>query len=267
MNMQYKLLAIDLDDTLLRHDLAISQRNIAAVREAVQKGVKVTLASGRATQSVQHYLDVLGLEIPVIAYQGARVVDTKTGQVMYKKEIEPDRAMQVIRFAEKTGIHCNVYVDDVIYVEEMSKWAEFYHSLSKIVPMKAVGKLSEFLNKPTTKIILIDEHERLQEIKSEVEKLVDEDINVFFSKPNYLEFTNRYGTKGAAVKFLGEYFGINREEIMAIGDTYNDISMIEYAGLGVCMNNGPEEVKKLADYITLSNEEDGVAHAIEKFLL
>ncbi len=90
---------------------------------------------------------------------------------------------------------------------------------------------------------------------------------MFYSKPFFLELTNKYGTKGEAVKFLGEYFGIPREQIMVIGDTYNDVSMIKYAGLGVCMANGPDDVKKVADYVTLSNDEDGVAHAIEKFIL
>ncbi|MCG8500240.1 MAG: Cof-type HAD-IIB family hydrolase [Firmicutes bacterium] len=265
--MQYKLLAIDLDDTLLRHDLTISQRNIKAIQRAVDKGVKVTLASGRATLSVAHYLDVVGLDLPVVTYQGARVVDTRNGQVMYKKELACSQAMPIIELAEKMNIHCNIFVDDIIYVEKMTKWAEAYRSLSKTMPMKAIGKLSAFLDGPTTKIILIDEHERLKAIKPQAEALCGEEMNVFFSKPFYLEFTNKYGTKGAAVKFLGEHLGIKQEEIMAIGDTYNDISMIEYAGLGVCMSNGPDEVKQLADYVALSNEEDGVAHTIEKFIL
>ncbi|NLY43076.1 MAG: HAD family phosphatase [Clostridiaceae bacterium] len=265
--MKYKLLAIDLDDTLLGRDLQISERNIRAIHEAVKKGVRVTLASGRATQSVQYYLNMLGLEIPIITYQGARVVDTSTGEVMYKKELSLEQAMPIVKFAEKVGIHCNVYVDDVIYVEEMTEWAKLYQKYSVKVPMEAVGKLSEFLDKPTTKMILIDEHERLEEIREEVEKLAGESAHVFYSKPFFLELTNKYGTKGEAVKFLGEYFGIPREQIMVIGDTYNDVSMIKYAGLGVCMANGPDDVKKVADYVTLSNDEDGVAHAIEKFIL
>lgn len=265
--MQYKLLTIDLDDTLLRHDLTISEKNVQAIRNAVDKGLKVTLASGRATQSVAHYLEVLGLELPVITYQGARIVDTKTGEVMYRKEIERDHALPIIEFAERVNVHCNIYVDDVIYIEKMNKWAESYHRLSKNVPMKEVGTLSGFLTKPTTKIIFVDEHERLEKLKVQLEALLDEEINIFFSKPNYLEFTNRYGTKGAAVQFLANHLGIRQQEVMAIGDTYNDISMIEYAGMGVCMGNGPEEVRQLADYVTLSNEEDGVAHAIEKFVL
>ena len=266
--MDYKLITIDLDDTLLRDDLTISKRNITAIAEAVRKGVKVTLASGRATPSVSYYLDILGLEIPIIAYQGARIVDIKNKVILYKKEINPKQALPIIQYAEKMNVHCNVFIDDVIYIEKANYWSQYYQQLSKVVPMKEVGKLSNFLNNQSvTKIIFIDEHERLKELKQAVEVLLDDGINVYFSKPNYLEFTNKYGTKGEAVKFLGEYFNIKREEIIAIGDTYNDISMIEYAGLGVCMQNGTEAAKEVADYITLSNEDDGVAHVIHKFVL
>ncbi|WHH57354.1 Cof-type HAD-IIB family hydrolase [Petroclostridium sp. X23] len=265
--MEYKLLTIDLDDTLLREDLTISERNIKAIRAAVEKGVKVTLASGRATQSVHHYLDVLGLEIPVISYQGARIVDTETGEVMYKKELSLQDAMPILKYAEENNIHCNMYMNDTVYINEMTERGEFYRSLSQHVPMREVGKLSEFISDPATKILFIDEHEKLKEIKSELEKIVDEEVYIFFSKPYFLEFTNKFGTKGAAVRFLADHFRIKREETMAIGDTYNDISMIEYAGLGVCMSNGPKEVRNLADHVTRSNMEDGVAHAIEKFIL
>jgi len=267
MSLDYKLIAIDLDDTLLRDDLSISERNIKAIRDAVDKGVKVILASGRATQSVTRYLDKLGLELPVIAYQGARVVDTKTGAVMVERELEYSQAIPIIRFAEENHIHCNIYVDDVVYIEKMNKWAELYKRRTQVNPMKEVGKLSDFLNTSTTKIIYVDEPEKIQQIKDQVKEIASQDVNVFISKPEYLEFTSKYATKGEAVKFLGQHFGISRQEIMAIGDTYNDISMIEYAGLGVCMSNGPEEVRKIANYVTLSNEEDGVAHAIEKFVL
>lgn len=265
--MQYKLVTIDLDDTLLKHDLTISRRNIEAIRAAVGQGVKVTLASGRATPSVAHYLDMLELDLPIITYQGARIVDLKKGSTMYERELEKAQALPIIRFAEQNDIYCHIYVDDVIYIKEMNKWAQLYHSLAQNVPMKAVGRLSEFIDTCTTKIVFIDEHEKLLEIKPEVERIAGEDINVFISKPNYLEFTSKYATKGEAVKLLGQHFGIEREAIMAIGDTYNDISMIEYAGIGVCMQNGPEDVRTLADDVTLSNEEDGVAHAIEKYIL
>jgi len=265
--LRYKLITIDIDDTLLRNDLSISERNIKAIQAAVHKGVKVTLASGRTTQAVAPILDRLGLNLPVITYQGARIVDVKNGTVIYEKELEYHQALPIIRFAEERNIHCNLYVDDVVYIEKMNQWVQLYKDRIGTVTIREVGKLSNFLEGKTTKVIYIDESDRILNIKSQIEKIVDDDVNVFISKPEYLEFTNKHATKGCAVEFLGKYFGIKRKEIISIGDTYNDISMIEYAGLGVCMSNGPKEVQDIADYVTLSNEEDGVAHVIEKFVL
>lgn len=265
--MRYKLLAIDLDDTLLGEDLSISERNKSAICKAVEQGVKVTLASGRATQSVAHYLDILGLKIPVISYQGARVTDTATGKVMFKKEIDRESALPVIEYSQKVGVHCNVFVDNTIYIRRMGKWAKYYNTMSPNVPMKETSDLEGIVKETAIKLIYIDDRKRLEEIKPGIEEIMPEDLIAFYSKPNFLEFTNKNATKGEAVKFLAEHFGIKREEVIAIGDTYNDISMIEYAGLGVCMENGTETVKKIADYVTLSNVEDGVAHVIEKFIL
>ena len=227
----------------------------------------MTLASGRATQSVAHYLDVLGLKIPVISYQGARVTDTQTGKIMFKKEIDRESALPIIDYSEKMNVHCNVFVENTIYIRHMGEWAKYYNRMSKNVPMTEVSDVGEVVKETATKLIYIDEHEKLQEIKPEIEKIMPGDLIVFFSKPNFLEFTNKKATKGEAVKFLANHFGIKKEEVIAIGDTYNDISMIEYAGLGVCMGNGAESVKDIADYVTLSNEEDGVAHVIERFTL
>jgi len=263
----YKLIAIDLDDTLLGEDLTISERNINAIKVAVDKGVKVILASGRATPSVKPYLDILNLKIPLISYQGARIEDTFNNKTIYKKEIDKEVALPIIKYAEQKNIHCNIYMDDVIYVEQINKWSDYYHNMSIFTSMEAVGKLSDFISASTTKIILIDEHEVLLKIKDEVTQLAGEHINVFFSKPNFLEFTNKSATKGEAVKFVADIFDIKQEEVIAIGDTYNDIPMISYAGLGVCVANGTEATKEIADYITLSNEEDGVAHVIEKYIL
>ncbi len=265
--MQYKLLVVDLDDTLLNEDLSVSKRNMDAIQKIREKGVMVTVATGRATPSALYYSDLLGLDLPVISYQGARVTDKKSGKALYDNELHLDEIKPLIKVAEETGTHFNIFIDDVIYVEKMTEWAKRYKKLSNNVHMEVVGKLSEFIDRGVTKAIFIDHHDRLERIKPDVEQAADDNTNIFFSKPFFLECTNSNATKGAALKFLGEHLGVKREEMIAIGDTYNDISMIEYAGMGVCMANGPREVQELADFVTLSNTEDGVAHAIEKLIL
>jgi Cof subfamily protein (haloacid dehalogenase superfamily) len=265
--MQYKLLVMDLDDTLLGDDLSISDRNISAIKKAQENGVLVTVATGRATPSALYYSDLLGLELPVISYQGARVTDKKSRKILYDNELHFDEVMPLIKVAEKTNTHLNLFINDIVHIERETEWSKQYRILSNNVPMEAVGKLSEFLKGSVTKAIFIDDHFRLEEIKPLVEQEADDNTNIFFSKPFFLECTNKKATKGSALKFLAEYLNVRREEIIAIGDTYNDISMIEYAGLGVCMSNGPDAVQKISDFVTYSNADHGVAYVIEKFIL
>ncbi len=265
--MKYKLLAIDLDDTLLNDDLKISEKNIQAINKAREIGVKVVIATGRPLASAKPYYDLLKLDSPIIVYQGAIISDIKTNITMYSQEIGLEHGLEIIRFAEQKGIHCNIYLDDIIYIEKINKWAELYHSFMPNMQMEGVGKLSNFLKRPTTKIIYVDDHDYLNKIAEEAKQVAGKDINVFMSKPNYLEFTNKHASKGKALEVLADYYKISRKEVIAIGDTYNDLTMLQYAGKSICMGNGPEEVKKAADYITLSNNKDGVAHAIEQFIL
>jgi len=266
--MEYKLVAIDLDDTLLKDNRTISQKNIEALKQAAEKGVKVILASGRAAESTYYYMEKIGLEFPVIGFNGACIYDGKNKRVLHEMLLDCEVALPIIKHVETLGIHCNVYVDDKIYIQKRNKWSEFYkENFVKSSLMVEVGKLSDFIRFPVLKILLADDNEVLLGIKPEMEKIAGNDVNVFFSQPYFLEFTNKYATKGYALKVLAEYYGIRQEEVMAIGDAYNDISMIQYAGLGVCMGNGVDDVKKIADFVTLENDEDGVAHAIERFIL
>ncbi|MBC7765134.1 MAG: HAD family phosphatase [Hyphomonadaceae bacterium] len=265
--MAIKLIAIDLDDTLLGHDLTISERNIKAIQKAQAKGIKVTLASGRATPAVAQFVQELNIDVPIITYQGSKVVDTQTGEILFAKEVSPEQAMPIVKFCEENDLHLNTYVGDVVQIEALNDKIEDYLRFNKAMPHQEVGKMSDWLKAPSTKLLMIDSNERLHILKPQIEALCDASLNVMFSKPIFLEIIHKQGTKGAGVDFLAKMYGFEPEEVMAIGDTYNDVSMITYAGVGVCMANGPLDVRMQADYVTLSNEADGVAFAIEKFAL
>jgi Cof subfamily protein (haloacid dehalogenase superfamily) len=186
---------------------------------------------------------------------------------LYSCELEKERIEAVIKYAQENSIHVNLYDDEKIYVDKANKWSDYYKKFAKDVEIVEVGNLLNFDFEKTPKMVLIDERDRLDLAVPHLKSVIDDDVNMFYSKKNFLEFTNRNATKGFALKFLADYWGIDRKNVMAIGDNYNDTSMIEYAGLGVCVANGEEEIKKTADYITLSNEEDGVAYVLNKFIL
>lgn len=262
----YKLIVSDLDDTLLGDDLIISERNKEVISEAMKSGYMFTIATGRATEAAVTYANELNITLPIITYQGACIYDCSKNEYIHSDELEKSKILSVIEYAEKNNIHCNIYTDGVIYIKEHNKWSEYYGKLSKELEKVCVGSLLDFDFDKTIKLILIDDYDKLETIKTEVEELVNDKINIFYSKSNFIEITNEKATKGNAVEKLAQMYGIDMKDVIAIGDSYNDLTMIQRAGLGVCMENGRDDVKKAADYITLSNEDNGVAEAIDRFV-
>lgn len=264
--MSYRMIAVDLDDSLLGDDLNISERNINALMEASNRGVVVTIATGRMYCSALPYIEQLKLNVPVITYQGGLIKNALSQEVLYHCPIPLEIAMEVIEKSKSDGAYLQVYVDDKYYMEEYNNFSELYR-LNVGVAGTAVGPLDKFLKKAPTKMLIIDEPSTILKMKDEYDRLFGEILQVTISKPIYLELTNKDATKGKALKYLAQSLKVDRNEIIAIGDSYNDISMIKYAGLGVAMGNAHEDVKKWADYVTLTNNEDGVAEVVHKFIL
>ncbi|MDP3386457.1 MAG: Cof-type HAD-IIB family hydrolase [Eubacteriales bacterium] len=263
----FKLIACDLDDTLLRNDFSVSENNKRAIDEVKKKGIKVVILTGRVTAAVKPFIHELGLDEPFGSFQGAKITDPKTDEILYSCQLEKDVILDILKYAEKNDIHVNIYDDKRIYVRCLNKWSDFYKGFARKVDIVEVGSLQDYEFKETPKIVFIDENEKLIKAYDDILKFKSDDINMFFSKKNFLEFTKKDATKGHALKFLADKWHIERHEIMAIGDNYNDLTMIEYAGLGICMENGEENVKRRSDFVTLSNENDGVAYALDKLIL
>lgn len=262
----YKMLVSDLDDSLLGEDLKISSANEEALLAAIEKGVLVTIATGRMFSSTLPYVEQLGIDIPVITYQGALIKNSLSHDTLIHIPIEEDMAGELIRESKKNGYHIQAYIEDEYYIEEENEYSEHYFTISG-QRGKVVENLEDHIHRGVTKFIVIDEPYKVLELKEIYEKLYGNRLQVTISRPNFLEFTHRDATKGNAVRYLAEMFNIDRKAIIAVGDSYNDISMIEYAGLGVAMGNAPERIRQIADYTTLSNGESGIAHVVEKFIL
>ncbi len=129
-----------------------------------------------------------------------------------------------------------------------------------------INNMEQLIENGVTKILWYDEVEKIEQYKNEIGRYLSDNVNFHPSRPYFMEFVDKYASKAIAMERLGQYYGIKQSEMIAVGDGFNDLSMIEYAGLGVAMANSPDEVKERADYITLSNEEDGVAHVIHEFI-
>jgi Cof subfamily protein (haloacid dehalogenase superfamily) len=262
----YKLIAIDVDDTLLNDDVKVTEGTKAALAAAMAKGVTVTLATGRMFASAQKIAKQVEMNVPIITYQGSLVKNLLDEQVLYERSVPTDAAAQLFAYCEENGLHLQLYVEDELYTREDNQKVRNYSALSNI-PYIVEPDFERLIDKKLTKMLIIDEPSVLDRIAEELAPLIGNRVHITKSKAHYLEFMHKEGTKGHAVAFMAEHIGCSLDQVIAIGDAWNDKEMLQVAGLGVAMGNSVPSLKEIADYVTLSNNEEGVRHVIEKFIL
>jgi len=263
-----RLVAMDLDDTLLRDDWTISPRVVKAIQKAQAQGVKMTIATGRMSISARPYAEQLGLDIPVITYHGAMIQQVLSGDILFRRVIPSALATQIVRDVEGRGVYAQVYLKDRVIASQRNDWSQEYERIASVRIEEA--DLSTLLSQEpegVEKILLMGDESDLDQLAPLLGQSYGEKVHITKSKPCFLEMTDGSVNKGVALAALAERFGIDRSEVMAIGDSFNDLEMIQYAGIGVAMGNARAEIQEQADIITASNEEDGVAEAIERYVL
>ncbi|HPU00378.1 MAG: HAD family phosphatase [Firmicutes bacterium] len=269
--MPYRLLAIDLDETLLDEHSRISLRNKRAIREAVKRGVIITISTGRMYLTSIPYVRELALNTdwPMINYQGALIKTTESGEVLYHRPLANNLAVAAIAAAEELGQEVCAYVDERLYLNRENRYSQYYREKYNI-SVEVVSPLHLFLEQQgwnPTKITVFSWDGKFSKIKEALEPCCRNKLNMVVPYPYFLEFTDREATKGQALQRLARELGIRREEIIAFGDGHNDLDMIQYAGLGVAVANAVPELLEAADIVTAANTEDGVARVIEEYVL
>lgn len=259
-----RLVAIDVDDTLITDELTIPQASSSAIARAQAKGVDITLATGRMYRSVMPYAKELSLTGPLIAYNGA-LIKTVEGQELYHCPLPVETVLGLVSFCNHHQLTLQVYIDDVLYVAEVNDYVDYYVSIAN-VPAIPVGPLDKFVSKGSTKALIVGDPSLLDELHPKLNASFGHLLEAVRSKPPYIEMTRRGISKAHALKQLAHRYGLSQDQIMAIGDSFNDLEMIRYAGIGVAVANAPLQVQEAADYVTLSNEEAGVAEALTRFL-
>lgn len=265
----YKLIAIDMDGTLLKHDKTMSEKTKEVIEKARVKGARVVLASGRPLEGLENYLEELGLtsdEDYVICYNGAIVQNVKTKQVIGRTILKGQDLIDLYALSKELGVNIHAFSKNGCVTPIMTTYSKLEGDINGIsvhvINYDEIDPEEEII-----KIMFVDEPETLQKAVDQLPKEVHEKYTVVRSAPYFLEFLNKEVNKGEGVSILAEHLNVDREEVMCFGDAGNDLHMIEFAGMGVAMGNAFPEVKEVANYITKSNEEDGVAYAIEKFVL
>ncbi len=264
--MKYRFMAVDIDGTLLNSGGKLTEATREAVLTASGKGLIFTLSTGRPVQGVQSLINALQLDSPVITYNGAMVITGKSREIIYEQKLSAEDAKNVIELGNQRGCMVAVWAENRLYVNELNEPAFQYSTIAGITPEK-ITDIDALVREGVTKVLWNDEPSVVERYQDEIGQYLSGNVNYHTSRPMFLEFVDKKASKALAMEKIGEHFGIPKEEMIAVGDGFNDLSMIEYAGLGVAMGNAKEAIRQRAKYVTLSNDEDGVAHVIRKFVL
>ena len=259
-----KLVATDIDGTILIPEGEFTQGVKKCVKDLCEKGIKVVLVTGRMNAAATRIAKDLGLDTPVVSYQGGLVVEN--GKKLYERYLTGEQTNRILEWAAKENIHINLYNEDILYSEkecyEVQRYCNNLHTEHTVKPFKEIKK--DKINK----LLAIDysNPERISKYEKELQSIYP-DLYIVKSTPYFLEFSNPEASKKCAVEFLQNYWGLKKEEILTIGDQNNDIALLQAGGLKIAMGNATEELKEIADYITESVYDDGFVRAMEKFCL
>lgn len=266
MISKFKLVAVDLDGTLLDDNQRLSSANKSSIISLNKAGVKVILASGRLYTSVLPFAKACHLNNPIIACNGAVILETKPKKVLFALSVPWIYADEIIKCADKDKFHLNLYDHEKVYIKEMNKWAKLYEKRTKS-KMVIVKNLSSLSGVKIPKLIIVSDPKTTAKLFGQFQKQYKGKLSVMRTYPEYLEFMNRNVSKGQALQFIMKKFNIKKKEVLAMGDSYNDIDLFKAAGFKVAVSNACDELKWMADYITTRNNKNGFAEAINKFVL
>lgn len=274
MDANIKLIALDLDGTLLADSGEISEENVKILKGFARKDVIVALSSGRMTDCVLPIADVLGVDCPVITCNGAmvRARGSEDRKIIYHNPLLPEHGDRIIDYCVENRFQLNYYLDDVVYAQRdssLEKYALIYSQQTgaKFHFLDDIRKLKR--NAPTKMILITDvsndDRFRTRDFQYDhFARMFRGDVNLLKTNPEYLEFLNKDVDKGIGLKRLSEFYGIEREKIIAFGDGENDIEMLRFAGTGVALSNAKESVKEAADHVSeYDNNEAGVARFLK----
>ncbi|ADU30602.1 Cof-type HAD-IIB family hydrolase [Evansella cellulosilytica] len=267
--MKYSMIVLDLDDTLLLEDLTIGNHTKKALMKAQELGVKVVLASGRPTFAMQHLVKELSLDkygSYILPFNGAKIINCKTDDSLFSSTLNPKTVHHLYELSQRENVFIHSYIGDTIITDKNNEYTEIEAKITGL-PIKEVSSFIDTIQEPVVKVLMCHAPEKLVKVENKLKEELGDSLSIFRSKPYFLEFIEPGVTKGSSLEKLINHLGINRSEIIAVGDSYNDLEMIKFAGLGVAMGNAPEDIKEIADYVTDTNINEGVASVVEKYIL
>lgn len=266
----YKLIALDMDGTLLNSDKQISARNKQAIAAAKAKGVQVVLVSGRPVEGMMDYvkqLDMMNEGDFVLSYNASVVQKTVDLEVVQSRILKGSDAKNLASIANDLGVHVHAFTQRHGLITPKHNYYTTHEATVNGLEVNELDFSELEDDEAVMKVMMIDEPDLLSNAIANMPSIATEQYTMVQSAPFFLEFLNPSSNKGAGVGMLATHLGIDASEVIGMGDAGNDKHLIEYAGMGVAMGNATDDIKAIASHITASNDEDGVAIAIEKFVL
>ena len=267
--MDYKLIAMDLDGTLNNDQKIITEKTKTALMAAQERGIRLALASARPSPGLFKERDILRLQDYqgiLMSYNGGRIVDAATGKVLFETSMDLDQTKQVLRRLEELPV--TPILDDGVqfYVADKNGYKVDYECKNNQMTCTEVGNLADFLTFAPIKILMSVQPEELPQVQQQIAAFLPEDLTVVQTAAFYLEVIPKIINKGQGIRDICTVLGIAPAQVISFGDAANDIPMLREAGMGVAMGNAADAVKAAADMVTLSNNDDAIAAALEKLL-
>jgi len=272
--MNIKWCICDMDGTLLNSKGLISVKNQEALKKLQDKGVEIIIASGRTDLMMKQYINQLNISGHIICCNGAIIKNIKRNEIVYSKMMDKETTNYVVEFFFKNNLNFLVYTEQVVFSNKGNPRARYFERLNKTLPVDFRTPISYFdlnsmniiANNDIIKILLVESDEKVSDFVSNHLKKFS-DISVVSSAKGLLDIWASNISKGSAVKVLAEKLEVNLEHVIAFGDNYNDVELFEAVGIPIAMGNSVEEIKSLAKHTTLTNDEDGIAYAIDNFII
>lgn len=266
----YKILVLDLDGTLTNSKKEISETNKKALIAAQEKGVIVILASGRPTFGIVPIAEELNLAKYggyILSFNGGTIINWQTKEIIHEAKLQAKTIPLLYKDAFQNNVTILSYLNEYIITEDNeNRYVALEAHLNKM-KIKQVKSFTQTISHDTPKCLIVGDEIKLINLEIELQKKYGNSMSIYRSEPYFLEIMPQNIDKAQSLKKLLTYLNIDKEHMIACGDGFNDLSMIEYAGLGVAMQNAQQKVKDASQYITLSNDQDGVAHIVNKFIL
>lgn len=261
-----RLIVTDLDDTLLDARGKLPQQNIDALHKARDRGAVVTIATGRMTSAAIGFAQRIGVDSPMIVFNGGLVYDPLRKRAIYENPVPLPLTREILRAAEDMGVYIQYFDHDHYYFEKRCSYANAYGAHVGFAGVEIGEKLSGWVQKPAAKLLVDTRPEIRDEICTQFQQMFGDRLHIMRTRRSYIEFVANGVDKGVALESLARELGVERDEVAAFGDAQNDIGMLQWAGHGYWMKNGHEDARGAARYIAPANTEFGVAKAIEEMI-